>query len=163
MKLTQKQNAFCHYYIETGSKSEAYARAYNTDKMKRETINRTAKELFNQPKINAKIKALQAAMEAKSDITKEEVIKELGGAITAQITDFLEFDGAALTFKDLKTIPAHKVKAIKSIKEGQNGIELVLVDKLGAIDRAARIMGWNEAEKHEISNGENGVLTVEYI
>lgn len=42
-ELTIKQEKnFCLYHVETGNASEAYRRAYNTDGMKPETINRRA-------------------------------------------------------------------------------------------------------------------------
>ncbi|MGL4546014.1 MAG: terminase small subunit, partial [Plesiomonas sp.] len=38
--LTEKQEKFCKALIETGNQSEAYRRAYNTENMKPESVNR---------------------------------------------------------------------------------------------------------------------------
>ena len=73
-KLTVKQENFCNYYIETGNASEAYRRAYSCDNMKYETVNRTAIELLNNPKIAARVKQLQSALQKRSDITKGEAL-----------------------------------------------------------------------------------------
>ena len=58
MTLTVKQEKFCQSYIETGNASEAYRQAYSASKMKPETVNRTAKELLDHPKITARINTL---------------------------------------------------------------------------------------------------------
>lgn len=79
--LTPKQEAFCLAYIETGNASEAYRRAYNAKKMKPETVNRTAKEMMDHPKIAATIAELREKVteEAvkKLEISKEWVLEEL--------------------------------------------------------------------------------------
>ena len=61
-KLTPKQEAFCHAYIETGNASEAYRRCYSCGKMKPESINRKAFELLENVKITAMISDLQAEL-----------------------------------------------------------------------------------------------------
>ncbi len=60
MTPTPKQENFCRTYIETGNASEAYRRAYYAERMKPATVNRAAKELLDNPKIAARVKALQA-------------------------------------------------------------------------------------------------------
>jgi len=46
LKLTPKQEKACQKYIELGDKSAAYRSAYNCSRMKPESINRKAYELF---------------------------------------------------------------------------------------------------------------------
>lgn len=53
-ELTPKQEHFSKAYIETGNASEAYRIAYDTDKMKTETIHRKASELMNRVKIRSR-------------------------------------------------------------------------------------------------------------
>lgn len=65
MNLTQKQEAFCLAYIETGNASEAYRRAYSAGKMKPETVSRNAKALLDSSKIATRLEAVrQPAVEA---------------------------------------------------------------------------------------------------
>lgn len=75
--LTGKQEAFCIAYIETGNASEAYRQAYNAGKMKPETINRTAKELVDNPKIAARLQELRAPAVEKAQITLEQHLADL--------------------------------------------------------------------------------------
>lgn len=77
MALTVKQEKFCQAYIETGNASEAYRQAYDASKMKPETVNRTAKELLDNPKITARVNALKNKHEKRHDITVDSLVKEL--------------------------------------------------------------------------------------
>lgn len=53
--LTPKQEAFVAAYLETGNASEAYRRAYDTSKMKPESVNRLAKQLMDHVKISSTV------------------------------------------------------------------------------------------------------------
>ena len=75
--LTPKQEAFCLAYLETGNASEAYRRAYNAEKSKPETINRTAKELVDNPKIAARLQELRAPAVKAAQITLEQHLADL--------------------------------------------------------------------------------------
>jgi len=77
MNLTPKQEAFCQAYIETGNASEAYRSSYNASNMKPETVNRTAKELLDNPKIAARIKQLQESHQKRHNVTVDSLLAEL--------------------------------------------------------------------------------------
>lgn len=90
-KLTIKQERFCNLYVETGNASEAYRRAYSCGNMKSETVNRLAFDILNAPKITARVKELQDEQKAKSDVTKEEIIRLCADVIRGKVvTDFVE-------------------------------------------------------------------------
>lgn len=75
--LTPKQEAFAIAYVETGNASEAYRRSYNAEKMKPETVNRTAKEQLDNPKIAARLAELKAAHVERHEVTVDDLIREL--------------------------------------------------------------------------------------
>jgi phage terminase small subunit len=77
MALTAKQESFCLAYVETGNASEAYRRAYNAENMKPATINRTAKDVLDNPNIAARLKELRAPAVAKAQLTIEDLLREL--------------------------------------------------------------------------------------
>ena len=77
MKLTIKQEKFANLYIELGNASEAYRQSYNCQKMKDETVNRTANALLNDRKITARIDELREELAKRHDITKDTLITEL--------------------------------------------------------------------------------------
>lgn len=98
-KLTIKQEMFCLAYIETGNASEAYRRAYDPKEAKPATINRTAKELMDTPKIAARIEELKAPVIERAQMTLESHLNDLkalrdaaagegqyGPAITAEVS-----------------------------------------------------------------------------
>lgn len=71
MGLTQKQEAFCLAYIETGNASESYRRAYNAGGMAPATINRKAKEVLDNGKIAARLVQLRAPAVEAAGVTME--------------------------------------------------------------------------------------------
>lgn len=85
MALTQKQEAFCLAYMETGNASEAYRQAYNASKMKPETVNRKAKELLDHGKISARIGGLQSEAAKRNEVTVDSLLAELEEARQAAL------------------------------------------------------------------------------
>lgn len=81
LELTPKQESFCLAYVATGNASEAYRKAYNTEKMAPATVNRAAKELMDNPKIAARITALRERITEQATkklaISKEWVLEQL--------------------------------------------------------------------------------------
>jgi len=82
--LTLKQETFCTAYIATGNASEAYRRAYDTQRMKAESVNRKAKELMDNGKIAARLSTLRAKLEEKviakrvhEIVSRERVLAEI--------------------------------------------------------------------------------------
>lgn len=86
MSLTQKQEAFCIAYMETGNASEAYRRAYDTSNMNSASVNRAAKDVIDNPKITARLTELREPIIKKAQITVEDLIRELEEARTVAMT-----------------------------------------------------------------------------
>jgi len=154
--LTIKQENFCNYHIiENGNATKAYRRAFSCSNMKNETVNRCAFELLNTPKIAARIEELRSEIKEKLDITKEMVLTELSAILQAKITDYVEFDGVTVRFKSFDKLSETQIKAIESIKETRNGIELKLHGKSWTIERICKMLGFDSPTKN-ILTGENG-------
>ena len=75
--LTQKQEAFCLAYIETGNASEAYRRAYDAGKMKPETVTKRASELMASGDISGRVSELRIAAQERAMVTVESLTAEL--------------------------------------------------------------------------------------
>lgn len=86
MNLTPKQEAFCLAYLETGNASEAYRRAYNSEKMKPETINNKAHAMLKRGDIGARIADLRSATARRHQLTIDDLIRELEEARAAALT-----------------------------------------------------------------------------
>lgn len=58
-ELTQQQENFCKYYIETGIAPKAYMKAYpKSEKWKKSTLDSEASRMLNNPKISTRIDEL---------------------------------------------------------------------------------------------------------
>lgn len=117
--LTTKQENFCLAYIETGNASEAYRTAYDTAKMKPESINRKAKELLDNGKITARVNELQQDIRTKHDITVMMLLDEL--------------EAARLKALNADTPQASAAVAATMGKARLTGLDKVLVDLTGNV------------------------------
>lgn len=148
LKLTPRQEKFCHAYMETGNASEAYRQAYSTERMKMETVNRTAFAVLRKPKIATRIQALQDELKEISDIKKERILYELEAILKAKITDYVEFDGVSVKFKAFSKLTEQQIRAVESIKQNEKGeIELKLHGKSWTTDRIMKMLGYEAPKK----------------
>lgn len=76
-RLTPKQENFCHAYLETGSASSAYRAAYNTQRMKDETVWVNASQLLNKAKVALRIAELKAPALESTQLTVESHLAQL--------------------------------------------------------------------------------------
>lgn len=65
--ITTKQDRFAQEWFATGNKSEAYRRAYSTTNMADKTINETASELSQHPKVSARYAELSASAQERNE------------------------------------------------------------------------------------------------
>lgn len=172
-RLTPKQENFCNYYIETGNASEAYRRAYSCDRMKSETINERSSRLLKECKISTRVKELQDELQERSDISKDEAVKELSNIVRVNVLDYVEVSdvvkigedkmpfvvGQEIIIKDLSSLTKEQQRCIKSISPTKGGIKIELCDKIAAIDRLSKMLGWDEVTKHSIT-GEINQITI---
>lgn len=165
-ELTQKQELFCNHYVECGGNaSEAYRRAFDAKDMSDRVVWNEASKLLNSHKVAVKIKELQRGLRDKSDITKERVLEELGAIMEAKITDYVELttrevavgdegdtkEVQTLAFKDFDRLSERQVRAIESVRQGRNGIELKLHGKSWTIERICKMLGYDAPERSEIN------------
>ena len=86
MKLTAKQEAFCLAYIETNNASEAYRQAYNSSKMKPESVNESASRLLADVKITARLAELREPIMQRHNVTVDSLVLELEEARQAALS-----------------------------------------------------------------------------
>ena len=114
------------------------------------TINRKAAELLNNGKITARVGHLQEALQERSDISKDEAVKELTAIIRTRVTDVLNVKGNKVVIKKLDEMPDDVISSISSIKKARGSIEVKLYDKIAAIDRLCKLLGWDLPSKMDI-------------
>ena len=125
--LTIKQENFCNYYIESGNASDAYRRAYSSEKMRDKQIWEESCKLLSRPNVAQRVKELQEEQKKKSDITKEEIIKLCADVIRGKsITDY--------------TDEYHGKKNVKTLS------------KTSAIERVCKMFGLDEPTKIDLKS-----------
>jgi len=75
--LTVKKEHFARAFVETSNQSEAYRRAYNTSKMKTETIAKRASELMQDGEVAGMVAELKAVHAKRHAVTVDSLIAEL--------------------------------------------------------------------------------------
>lgn len=173
-KLTQKQEMFCLVYIKTGNASEAYRQAYNTSRMKPETVSRNAKALLDNNKIATRVEELNQSAVTDSVMTRQEALERLSGFARTDLADLIEFgeheggeddDGkpviqATWRIKDSAMQDPAKMAAIAELAAGRDGIKIKTHSPLQAMQQLAKMQGWESATKHEISGPDGKPLSV---
>lgn len=154
-KLTIKQEKFCNYYLETGNASEAYRRAFSCGRMAEKTIWEKASVLLSKDKVRARVEQLRAELQHRSDITKDEAVGILADIARANIVDALMVktgdDFTTILVKDVTKLPLNIQRAIISLKSTDKGYELKLYNKIDALDKLSKILGWDAPIKQEVS------------
>ena len=86
--MTPKQSAFAGFVAEGDGYSEAYRKAYSTDKMSDAVVNNEASALAKKPKVKEAIESLKAksktAEQAHQKISNERIIQSQGTGTTGQ-------------------------------------------------------------------------------
>jgi phage terminase small subunit len=149
--LTPKQEAFCQRYLETGNASEAYRLAYDAEKMKPETVNRSAFELLENPKIATRLAELKARQLKRHDVTIDRVLAEFAKLAFLDIRKAFDEDGNLKPVHELDDDTAAAIAGleVEDLYEGRGESrehvgklhKLKLSDKKGALDSLARHLG----------------------
>lgn len=137
--IKARQEEFCRQYlIDLNGKQAAIRAGYSA-----RTAEFQASRLLSNVKVQDYLQHVQAEARKRTDITRDEVLSELAAILRAKLTDYLDFDGKTIRFKDLATLPEAQIKAIEGIKETKAGIELKLHGKSWTIERICKILGFD--------------------
>jgi len=120
MKLTPKQEKFCLEYVRTGNASDAYRASYSADKMKSETVNSKASLLLSKDKIRARVEELQAEAQRRTEVTIDNVVKELAKIGFHDVRKLYNDDG---TLKQPNELDAETAVAVTEISVRQMRID----------------------------------------
>ena len=75
--LTQRQEAFCLAFVETGNASEAYRRAYKPRRMTAKSVHEKASHILAEGKVQARVAELRGKAADKAVFTLEQHLAEL--------------------------------------------------------------------------------------
>lgn len=91
--LTQRQEAFCLAFIETGNASEAYRRAYQPKRMTAKSVHEKASHIMALPKVADRVQALREKAADKAGLTLETHLTTLA-TLRDLAKDKRDFDAA---------------------------------------------------------------------
>lgn len=179
-KLTIKQEKFSQGLFAGLSQREAYKRAFNAEKMTDKTIDEKACLLAAEGKIRARLDELTKELKERNMVTVEKVLAELAVIGFSNTTDFVKVEekeyiagyekdedgkedktmpiihkGKGVSIYDMNTIKAEKLKALAGIKQGANGIEIKLHDKVKALELMGKHLGMF-TDKVELTGKDGG-------
>lgn len=147
-KLTDKQKRFITEYLINFNATQAAVRAGYSQK----TAPWIGAENLKKPQIQAEIQKQQEKTQTKLEITRERIVQELASIALANGADFakvirkgpLSEVEVEVEVTPTDEINPEKLPAIAGIKEGANGIEVKLHDKVRAIELLGKYLGYLE-------------------
>lgn len=140
--LTAKQEAFCRHYVDTGIASEAYRMAYNTERMKPESIWTNASQMLNDAKVAQRIEEIRREYAEASKVERKKVERVLMDIIIADPSELYIYDQSTgkARLKSPGQMPRRLRNALKKIKNNKGVVSYEFNGKT----EAARILGaWN--------------------
>ena len=167
MKLTAKRKRFVDEWLIDFNGTQAAIRAGYSEK----TAAATAARLLRNVNIQAEIARRQKDLQRRTEVTQDRVVKELARVAFADASDYAcietymyeNKDGTlsplqVVSPKDTDTLSDDQRAAIAGIKQGANGIEIKLHDKIKALELLGRHIGMFN-DKISLSGADGGPLT----
>ena len=145
MKLTAKQEAFCHAIVSGMTQADAYRASYNASAMKAETIQKKASLLMTNGEVRGRVESLRApvveklkynletAMLEAEEAFKVSKSKENGGAMVAAVTLRAKLNGLLVERKEIRTGPLDGLEhdQLKAIDEAITAIQISRIQDAG--------------------------------
>ena len=170
MSLTPKREAFAQAVASGMTQADAYRSAFDTSRMKAETVQQKASRLMADGKVRARVKELQEAAASAVVMTRREALERLTVLARTGIADLVEFRQVEMgadaegndavqsvwSVKDAALQDPVKLAAISELTAGRDGIKIKTHSPLQAIQQLAKMQGWESATKHELSGPGGG-------
>jgi len=164
--LTVKQERFCTVYIETGNASEAYRQSYDADGMSQNSVHREAHALLENPKVAARVAALQAELKERHKVTVDRVLSELALIAFADPGDYYEWDEKNVSLRAKANLTSEQRRVIaelsQTVTEAGGTLRLKLHNKVDALEKIARHLGMFK-DVHEHTGPDGGPIQIERI
>ena len=138
--MTDKQKRFCDEYLIDLNATRAYKTAYPSIK-KDETARANGSRLLTYANIKKYIEERMQERQERTEVTQDQVVKELAAIAFAKATDYAEVRDGQVIIKNTTDLSDMMVRAIAGIKEGRNGVEIKLNDKGKALELLGRHLG----------------------
>lgn len=170
-KLTIKQEAFCHAYIETGNASEAYRRTYGCVNWKDKSVWEKASVLLANVKVQSRVNQLRDGIQKRHEVTVDRIVGELALLGFSNMLDYMQTQDDGTAFVDLSKLTREQAAAISEVTvesytdgNGENArdvkkVKFKLSDKRNALVDLGKHLGMFK-DLHEISGKDGGPIEV---
>ena len=147
--MTKKQKIFADEYLIDLNATRAYKVAY--PRVKNDEVARAnGSRLLTNANVAAYIEKRMKERQERTQITQDMVVRELAAIAFARLTDYVNVKGGTVKIEDTSSLTEYQVKALAGIKQGKNGIEVKLNDKLKALELLGKHLGMFK-DKVEVS------------
>lgn len=146
--MTKKQKIFADEYLIDLNATRAYRVAYPAVKND-DTAAAAGARLLRNVKVSAYITERMQERQKRTEVTQDRVVEELASIAFARATDYAAVmsngPAAIVCIKPTEELTEQQERAIAGIKEGANGVEIKLNDKVKALELLGRHLGmWND-------------------
>lgn len=176
-RLTPKQQQFVREYLIDFNATQAAIRAGYSPK----TAQVIGAENLKKPMVAAEIQRLGEKTAQKLEITRESVMRELAAIGFARATDFVHVETEpasklgihpitggvinvpggyyqSVRITDTDDLPEDKAAALAGIKQGANGIEVKLHDKVRALELLGKALGCFDNGRGTLAEASNNLF-----
>ncbi len=141
IRLNKQREEFVQNLIKGLSQRKAYKAAFKCGKMTDKTIDEKASRLFADDKVRTRYNEIRDRIvtEAENEciIEAKEILREWKAIAFSKVTNYAEIvdgpQGMECVLKETGSISDFDIRAVSSIKQGANGIEVKLYDKTKAL------------------------------
>lgn len=157
-RLTEKQERFCQFYLDTdGNASEAYRMAYDASNMQPNSIWNASSILLDNPKVTKRIAEIRAQRAAETTVERKKVEKVLMDIITSDPNDLYTVDAKTgkIKMKNPNQLPKRTRNALKKIKNNKGIVEYEFNGKVEAARLLGSWNGWDAPKEVNVTAGNN--------
>lgn len=157
-RLTEKQEKFCQFYIDTdGNASEAYRMAYDAVNMQSNSVWNAASLLINNPKVTQRINEIRAERATASRVERQKVEQVLMDIVTADPNDLYIIDAKTgkIKMRTPSQLPKRMRNALKKIKNSRGIVEYELNGRVEAARLLGSWNGWDAPKEFNVNNTGN--------
>lgn len=139
-ELTEQQMMFCDEYLVDLNITRAYKAAYPNIKSDPSAAVCGSK-LLKTAKVKAYIDEKMQRRAERVEISQDRVIQELAAIAFANTTDLVEIKKGVVKIKDTDELTVAQKRAVATIKEGRDGVEVKMHDKQRALELLGKHLG----------------------
>ena len=149
--LNNRQEQFCFEYVKDFNATQAAIRAGYSSK----GASVHASKLLGNANIQARIQDLQKDIQERSEITVDELIRELSNIARIDPIDIFNNDGSLKSLSEMKDMVRKSIKSIQiseyTYQDGSQSVKrkIELHSKLDAIEKLMRYFGAYEKDNEQ--------------